>query len=88
MGLKEDHQKLLDELGIPRDKQHEYFIPLDIAEKADLSDDESDPVGTDVEAFNEGYRSGYEDGYNAALAEHGLAPDQPAKRRLPDRFSQ
>jgi hypothetical protein len=85
MGLKEDHQKLLDELGIPRDEQHRYFIPLDIAEKADLSG--SVPLGTDVEAFNEGYSSGYEDGYNAALEEHGLTPSQPPKRRPSDRFS-
>jgi hypothetical protein len=85
MGLKEDHQKLLDELGIPRDEQHEYLIPLDIAEKADISGDV--PPGTDVEAFNEGYRSGYEDGYNAAVEEHGLAPIQPPKSRPPDRSS-
>jgi hypothetical protein len=77
MGLKEDHQKLLDELGIPKDEQHNYVIPLDLTIESDLSDDEALPLGTDVEAFNKGYCSGYEDGYRAAPAENPLPPRKP-----------
>jgi hypothetical protein len=29
MELKEDHRKLLDDLGVPRDEQHNYSIPID-----------------------------------------------------------
>ena len=85
MGEDKVHQTLhriaakLDELGIPRDEQHKYVVPLDLAPKSDLAGDGILPLGTDVEAFNEGYRAGYEAGYLAALEEHGLEPKKPGE---------